>query len=383
VARGDALAGSGALEPVPVTFVSSHAETGGSEHYLELLLGSLDPGWVGGVVALADGPLVGRLRALGLSVQVIETPARLGVLPAALKLRRVLLRQRPAVVHANGVKAALVTVLATPRTGVPVVWVKHDYSWDGWLARGVARRSRQVVAVSEAVTATFQGRLRRRVRVVPNGIPSYSVDRAAGRARLAQLLGQGPHAPAALLVGRLHRAKGQLELVEAVPKVLELRPDTRFGLLGGEDPYHRDYAVLVRRRTAELGLDHAVSVLGHSDEPLSLIAGADLVVVPSVPDERGAGREGCPFALLEAMAVGTPVVGYASGGIPEALGACGELVEEGDRAGLAAAIVRVLNDADLRAARAACGQERVRERHRLDAMVEAMKERYRAAAGSG
>ncbi len=69
-------------------------------------------------------------------------------------------------------------------------------------------------------------------------------------------------------------------------------------------------------------------------------------MLPSVPDERGAGKEACPFALLEAMAVETPVVAYAAGGIPEVLGDCGRLVAEGDRDALAEAIAELMEDAE-------------------------------------
>src|SRR5262249_38543235 len=77
---------------VPVTFLSSHAQLGGSERYLELLLDRLGPDWVHGVVSLEDGPFVGRLRARGHPVLVLPTPARLGILPAAWRLRRLLRR---------------------------------------------------------------------------------------------------------------------------------------------------------------------------------------------------------------------------------------------------------------------------------------------------
>ncbi len=120
------------LEPVRVSFVSSHALGGGSERYLELLLGSLEPEWVAGVICLQDGPFVERLRSLGHSVEVVQTsgPGRASRCGAP-RLRRALRRQAPDVVHANGVKAALAAGLATPGTGIPVLWLKHDFSWDG------------------------------------------------------------------------------------------------------------------------------------------------------------------------------------------------------------------------------------------------------------
>ncbi len=363
------------MKPVRVSFVSSHALGGGSERYLELLLDSLDPEWVAGVVALADGPLVDRLRASGYAVEVVPTSARGGIALSAPKLRRALRRQRPQVVHANGVKAALAAGLATAGSRVPILWLKHDYSWDGPLARLVALRSRRVVAVSSAITTTFGPRLSRRVTVVPNGVPEYRRERERGRAVVEELTGAGP-APVVLLVGRLHPAKGQIELVEAAPAVLERRPDTRFLLLGDEDPTQPAYAVAVRERIEELGVGGAFSLPGHRDDPLLVMSGADLMVLPSVPDERGAGKEACPFALLEAMSVQTAVTAYAAGGIPEVLGDCGRLVAEGDRDALAEAIAALVADEGARTAAADCGLARVRERHTLTATVEAMKAIY-------
>ena len=54
------------------------------------------------------------------------------------------------------------------------------------------------------------------------------------------------------------------------------------------------------------------------------------------------GREGFPYVGLEAMAVGTPVVGYEHGGLPEMLGDCGLLVSPGDRNALGEAILHLL-----------------------------------------
>ena len=371
------------LAPPRVAFISSHALGGGSERYLELLLGGLDRAWIGGVICLQEGPLVDRLQRLGYDVDVVPTPARLGMLPAARRLRRVLRRQRPSLVHANGIKAALLAVMATVGTGIPVLWLKHDYSWDGWLARLIAVRCRRVVAVARAVTTTFGRRLGSRVYVVPNGMPEPDVDHRAARARVLAALGCTDDARIVVLVGRLHPAKGQIELIEAAPRVLERRPDVRLGLLGGEDPYQPAYAEGVRRRVQELGLGHSVTFLGHRDDPLDIVAGSDATVAPSVPDERGAGKEACPFAVLEALWLGTPVVAYADGGLPELLGDCGELVSPGDRTALSDAVVGVVGDRERRERMSACGRERVRRHNNIDAMVASMMDHYRAVSGLG
>jgi glycosyltransferase involved in cell wall biosynthesis len=368
--------------PVRVAFVVSHAGEGGSERYLELLLDFLEPAWVAGVVSLAEGPFVDRLRGAGHGVAVIDTGNRLSIVRSALRLRRLLRRERPAVVHANGVKAALVAGLAARRIGIPVVWVKHDFSWDGPLARLVARHCALVVGVSAAVTATFGARLRDRVRVVHNGVPAIERDRNAARVLVRELA--GGDGDVVVLVGRVHRAKGQLELVEAAPRVLARLPDVRFLLLGGDDPHQPRYARDVRARIAELGLEHAFALPGHHPDAPGVMAGCALVAIPSVPDERGMGREGFGLVGVEAMAVGTPVVGYAGGALPEVLSDDAVLVPEGDREALAAAIADLLADPARRAELGARGRAVARERYPIEATIAGMRAVYsEVARGSG
>jgi glycosyltransferase involved in cell wall biosynthesis len=363
-----------------IVFVSSHAQPAGSERYLSLLLGGLPASWIRGVVVLQAGPLVSELGAAGYPVTVCPTGAgAAGIAGSARRLRRLFAAERPSLVHANGIKAALVSVLAAFGTPARVVWVKHDFSFDRSLARVVALRCALVVGVSTAATRVFGRRFRRKVRVVPNGLPPIEVDRERARAAVREALGPVPPAAVVCLVGRQHPMKGHHELIEIVPGVLEERPGTRFALVGGEDPSCPAYARALRERVAELGVEGAVAFLGHRRDATAFMAGVDLVAMPSVPAERG-NRENFPFVALEAMAVGTPVVAYAEGGLPEALGPCGVLVPTGDREALGAAIVRVLGDAELCHELGGCGRARVRGELSADRMVEAMKACYREAA---
>ena len=351
-----------------VAFVSSHAKPGGSERYLELLLAQLGSEWVAGVVCLQEGPLVATLRAAGHRVEVVETPARAGMLPAAWRLRGALRALEPDVIHANGVKAALVAGLATRGTSLPVVWVKHDFSWDGWLAQLVARMSAEVVGVSGPVV---EG-LRARTAVVPNGLPELRADAVRGRA----VLGDGEHV---VLLGRISRVKGQLELVEATPALLERRPAAQVWLVGGEDADEPEYAHELRQRVAALGLGERVHLVGHREDALDLVAGADVAAVASGPNGTRLRGEGFGLAALEAMRLGTPVVGWRAGALPEVVADAAVLVAPGDRPALADAIARVLADGDLRARLTAAGRARAAT-FTLERVAAAMGERYAAAA---
>jgi glycosyltransferase involved in cell wall biosynthesis len=364
-------------------FVSSHARLGGSERYLETLIERLGPEWLSGVVWLEDGPAIERLRSRGVATEVVPTGRRaVAAVSSALKLRRLLRRARPAVVHANGVKAALVSVLATRGTGMPVVWVKHDFSWDGRLARMIARRCRAVVGVSAAVVETFGSEgFDGKISVVHNGLPAVKPDRERGRRLVAEALELEPTAVIGL-VGRLEPAKGQHELVAVLPEVLRRVPNVKVALVGDENHRRPEYVAELRSAVAREGLFDAVTFLGFRPDALELMSGFDVVVVPSVTDERGFGREGFGYVGLEAFAVGTPVVAYEDGALRETLGDCALLVPAGDRAALADALVRVLEDPRLRERLVGCGRERLEGQFSLETMVEAMKEHYRQAAGT-
>ncbi len=365
--------------PVRVAFVSSHAQLGGSERYLELLLDQIGPEWVQRVMSLADGPFVARLRSCGHDVELLETPARLGMLPAAWRLRRRLLSRPPDVVHANGVKAALLAGHALLGTGIPVLWIKHDLYWDGPLARVVAARCRRVISVSSAAALTFGGRLGDRLAIVPNALPPLALEAGAGRELALELAG-APNAEVVALVGRLHRAKGQHEAVELAAELHPARPRLRWLLVGDEDRYQPWDAAALHARVEELGLHEVVRFTGYREDVLEVLSGCDAAIVPSGPDERGMGREGFGLAALEAMAVGTPVVGYADGGLPEVLGPCGLLAPAGDRRALGEALVRVLEESGLGERLAACARARVAERFRLSTLVATMRRHYAESA---
>jgi glycosyltransferase involved in cell wall biosynthesis len=360
-----------------VTFVSPHAQLGGAERYLETLFEQLGPEWIRSLVTLQDGPAIERFRKTGHEPHVIPTgPSPLSMLAASWRLRRLVRQHRPDVIHANGIKAALVALPAAGRT--PVVWLKPDFAWDGLLTRLVARLCSRVIGVSEAVTESLPRRAN--VAVVRLGITPPAVNRNACRVQLCELLGAPADAPVVALLGRLHPVKGHHELLAAVPDLLRRVPELRVALIGGDDAGEVEYGRSVRERIEALGLGDRVKLLGFVNDALALVAGADVLVVPSVADEQGRGKEGGSFATVEAMALGTVVVGYGHGGLPEVVGDTGLLVPPGDRRALGEAIFEMLTDPERRARLAEAARRRAAERFSLERNTEALKDHYRAVA---
>ncbi|MFL5966868.1 MAG: glycosyltransferase family 4 protein [Gaiellaceae bacterium] len=356
-----------------VLFVSSHARPGGSERYLTRLVHGLDDR-VAKVVALEDGWLVDELEP---RPAVIPTTAHWrSLVGAARVLRRELEVARPALVHANGIKAAVVAALATVRTGIPFVWVKHDFSHGGLLSNVVAARSARIVGVSAAVASALPRRYAAKVTVVHPAVDVEPADRDEARRAVAALAGRPEGSEFVALVGRLDPYKGHGELIEILGALRAEHPKLHAVFVGGDDPSHPLEPERLRGLASRAGVADAISWLGHQPDACRLVAGCSLLVVPTSAASDGLGTEGFGLAPLEAFAVGTPVAGYAAGALPEVLGDCAVLVPPGDREALRAAIDDLLRDGRRRTTLAACGQDLVSNRYTVAAMLEGMSRVY-------
>lgn len=366
-------------DPPRVLFVSSHAQRGGAESYVLRLVAGLGSRIRPSVVALEDGPMCADVAAAGLACAVVPTGRRIGILGGAFRLRRLVRRTPPDVVHANGVKAAAVAGLALLGRPEPVVWVKHDHSWDGPFGRFVARLVDLVVGVSRSTVRAL--RPGPSVRVVPQGVEVGVVDKPAARRALRDELGLPPDAPVLICVGRLDPAKGFDDAVRALASLLPRHPEAALVVAGGTDPKHPDTASGIDACAAELGVADRVYRLGWRGDVQSLIAGSDVLLVTSrAIDHRGTGHEGFGLVAAEAVIHGVPVVGFRSGATPEVVGEAGVLVPAGDLPALAAAADAVLSDAEVRSRLATAAAERSSS-YDVDRWLDAMAGIYAELAG--
>lgn len=164
--------------------------------------------------------------------------------------------------------------------------------------------------------------------------------------------------PVVLFMGLVGERKGTWDLLEAIPQVIAAVPEARFRF-GGNGEVEKLQAEVKRQ-----GLEGIVSVLGwvSGDERERQYEEADVYCLPSY-------HEGLPMSILEAMADSLPVVSTPVAGIPEAVihERNGLIVPTGDPPTLAAALIRLLQDPELRAAQGRAG--RVLAEERFDAEV--------------
>jgi glycosyltransferase involved in cell wall biosynthesis len=169
--------------------------------------------------------------------------------------------------------------------------------------------------------------------------------------------GNGERPFTLICVASLEPYKGHRYLLEALARVTSDGLNVRCLLVG-----HGELREAIERQRDRLGLGTSVSVCGAqpADRVRELLEAADAAVLPSVITASGK-MEGVPVALMEAMAVGLPVVATNISGVGELIehGRSGLLVPERDPGALAEAITVIVRDPSLRGRLAAHGRERV------------------------
>lgn len=238
----------------------------------------------------------------------------------------------------------------------------------------------KVIAVSEAVRRDLTSRPGVRVpdgkiEVIRDGLDVSRMDQLGGmgaglsiRARLGVPL----HAPVISTVANFVPIKGHQWLSRAIPIVRRHVPDAVF-VLHGEGETKAEIQGWVAARSLS---DSVIFSDHHAVDARDVLAASDLVVVPSL-------SEGFGMVILEACALGKPVVATAVGGIPEILEhrRTGFLIPPKDPEALAAAILSVLGDPTLGRRFGEAGRRHVRSEFPVERMLRGTETLYVRAAG--
>jgi glycosyltransferase involved in cell wall biosynthesis len=367
------------VTPASVVHVAESTGWAGGERYLLALATELDrKRFRLSVIVPDDGPLVERLHALDIDTARVPLNERLVSPGAFLTLVRTLQRLHPAIVQSHGARSNVYTRLAARYAGVPIVLSTvhnslFDYEVSRWRRRLYVLAERltspladRILCVSQAIARDLVERYHidaARTVVVHNGIDAWAFRPARPPAAVRAELGIADGCRVIVMAGRMTAQKGWDVLLEAAARLAAARGDLAWVLVG-DGPLR---AALTRRAA---DLDLAVRFTGARSDMADVLGAADVVVLAS-------RSEGLPFTLLEAMALGMPVVATRVGGVPEVVedGRSGRLVPRDDPAALAGAVAGVV-DAPEAAAMGARGRARVETAFTLDGMVRAVERVY-------
>ena len=293
---------------------------------------------------VAGGPLVSEIASAGVPVIVLNRKRGLDLrtLPALYRWLRL---YRPRVVHTHLFAADSYGRTAAVLAGVPViVSTRHNIgAWSGLARRTIARflgliTSRTIACGDEVGRAMIQNERipASKTVVISNGINLKrfaAVDGAALRREL-----QVPRGTRIIgVAGRLHAQKGHLDLLEALAG-LRKHVSEWLCVIAGSGVLEPE----IRSSIQRLGLENHVRLIGQRRDMPNVLASLDLFVMPS-------RWEGLPMALLEAMALGIPVIATRVGSVPDVIEdeSNGLLLPPGAPDELTGALRRLLSDSAL------------------------------------
>jgi glycosyltransferase involved in cell wall biosynthesis len=288
---------------------------------------------------------------------------------------------RAEVVHVNnggypgalGCRAAVVAArLARARSLLvvhnqtrPISFPRDAFEW--LVDRLVAVCANRLVTATDRASLSLGSRLPGKRRIVRDGVPAAAPSRPRDDVR--RELGLRPDEVVWVMTALFEERKGHAILVEASAALVSRSlPPLRFVLVGDGAQRPRIEALV-----QEHGLQDRFLFLGQRADARDVAAAGDAFVLPSVHSED------MPLAILDAMALGRPVVSTRLAGIPEEVedGVTGLLCEPGDAAGLADALARLTSDAALRASMGEAGRRRFTECFEITAMARTYASLYR------
>ncbi len=197
---------------------------------------------------------------------------------------------------------------------------------------------------------------------------------SSGRKRIRQELGIGPEEPVIGIVGRLEVGKGYMEFLQMAGTISKTRKDVSFLVIGEPTHDEENRAKPIYDQIDRLGLDNHLILTGFRQDVPDLLSAMDIFAFPSHAEAFG-------LVLIEAMAVGLPVVSSQCDGVLDIVDPheTGLLVPPRDADALTRAVQALLADPSLRASLGRRGYQKVLDRFSLSTHINTLEQHYHQA----
>jgi glycosyltransferase involved in cell wall biosynthesis len=356
---------------------------GGTEGQMMTLCRSLDPKRFDLEFACLRriGPFVKEIedRGLPLTDYGFSSFRSVTALSQQMKFARYVSRQGVDIVHSYSFYGNVFAIPPARLAGTPVVIASirdlglYLTPLQRRVQRYACRFADCVVVNAEAVKTWLvgEGYDAARIVVIRNGVDLTRFSEAPQIDRVRREFALPAGAPIVAVASRLSRMKGLEQFLEAAAVIAQRSTEARFLIIGEPPPFDLGYLDELKSLAGRLGIGDRVIFTGLRSDVPTLLAGANVAVMPSL-------NEALSNALLESMAAGAAVVATRVGGTPEALvdGENGLLVPPDDVAALSGAVTRLLEAPELAARLGRAARQSIADRFSIERMVETTESLY-------
>ncbi|WP_291907125.1 glycosyltransferase [Chitinophaga sp. CB10] len=353
-------------------------KVGGGERHILDLVAHLDTSRFAPVVlSFTDGPMVDALKQMNIPVHVIHSTKAFDF-RIWKAVKTLILEEEIDIVHVHGTRANTNILPATRALGIPVIYTVHGWSFHEGLSypvrkarilieKWITRNTGMNITVSAANRQTgLRAFGRFKSHVIRNGVNLQRFHPGVSDNGLRAQYGFTEEDIVIGFIVRMTHQKDPLGMIRAFAAAHQLHPQLKL-LMIGEGPLKSAAVQLIR----ELGIAGAVVLDGFRSDVPGVLQAIDIYCLPSL-------WEGYPIGVLEAMAVGKPVIASDVDGTREAFDheVSGLLVPPKNTPALCAAICRLAADEPLRKRFAAAALERARADHGITTMTRKVEEVY-------
>jgi glycosyltransferase involved in cell wall biosynthesis len=360
-----------------ILFVHGITEIGGAERDLLRMLEPLSSlGYYPIIACPAQGPFVHELVRRNIEHHTVVMPAwhkftgYTQRASSASQLQKVIRNAHPIALHVNDIWWVPQTLRAAGDLKVPIVAhvrqeieprkVRHYELPNVDLLLAVSSHIRDAL-VNNGIPAA-------RVMTVYSGLDLRGITVEASPIQIRAKFGIPNDAPLLGTLASILPRKGHAVMLKALPRILSSFPGAHYFIIGTGDA---GYEAVLRSQVKKLGLEGRVRFTGFQESVFGFLAACTVYVHPVL-------MEGFGLAVLEAMAMGRPVIATTTGGLPEVVrnGETGLLVPPGDEIALAEAIVALLRDPERADAMGQAGRIRASALFSEELMMQHLRAAY-------
>ena len=352
-----------------------HVETGrhlygGPQQVLYLIAALAERAYDNTLVCPPGSGIDNAARAAGIRVQNLFCAGDLD-LPFAYRLAQYLKQEQPDLVHCHSRRGAdMLGGIAASFADIPAVVSRRVDNTEMRIVAALRYRPfRKVIAISETIAEVLRERGvdEKRLVVIRSAVDTEAFGETPDSAAFRKEFDIADDAFVVAAAGQLIPRKGHRYLLEAIAGLREQHPSLRL-LVFGEGYLNNQ----LQSQAATLGVEEIVTFAGFRHDLDDWMGCFDLFVHPAL-------AEGLGVAALKAAAAGVPVVGFAAGGLIEAVedGTTGLLVTPGDASELSEAISTLIKDESLRRQLGAAGRARMHREFSIATMVDKHVQLYK------